>query len=88
MLNHSVRRLPLVGQRRGRKGGDGLSPSPSFTMSLQPAIPWRVALQQSSPPLHRLQRSCRKLRSEKINLQRTASVRTCSCLTDGDHPKL
>jgi hypothetical protein len=21
-------------------------------MSLQPAIPWRVALQQSSPPLH------------------------------------
>ena len=23
-------------------------------MSLQPAIPWRVALQQSSPPLYRL----------------------------------
>jgi hypothetical protein len=26
---------------------------PIVTMSLQPAIPWRVALQQSSPPLRR-----------------------------------
>src|SRR5215471_9044770 len=27
-------------------------PRPSVSMSLQLVIPWRVALQQSSPPLH------------------------------------
>src|SRR6516225_11914323 len=30
------------------------APGPIVLMSLQPAIPWRVALQQRSPPLHRL----------------------------------
>jgi len=35
--------------------GRGLDPAPfpSSAMSLGPAIPWRVALQQSPPPLHR-----------------------------------
>src|SRR3954468_24578315 len=32
----------------------GLAPGLIVLMSLQPAIPWRVALQQSSPPLYRL----------------------------------
>jgi hypothetical protein len=32
----------------------GFAPGPIVLMSLQPAIPWRVALQQSSPPLYRL----------------------------------
>jgi hypothetical protein len=30
------------------------TPRPILSMSLQPAIPWRVALQQSPTPLHRL----------------------------------
>jgi hypothetical protein len=30
------------------------APGPIVLMSLQSAIPWRVALQQSLPPLHRL----------------------------------
>src|SRR5215813_3112448 len=32
----------------------GFAPGPIVLMSSQPDIPWRVALQQSSPPLHRL----------------------------------
>jgi hypothetical protein len=32
----------------------GFALGPIVLMSLQPAIPWRVALQQSSPPFHRL----------------------------------
>jgi hypothetical protein len=52
-------RLPLVGpgQPGGLEQGEKRRRSPlhpSSTMSLPPAIPWRVALQQSSPPLHRL----------------------------------
>jgi hypothetical protein len=35
--------------------GGGPPPAPAIvSMSLRPAIPWRVALQQSSPLLHRL----------------------------------
>jgi hypothetical protein len=33
----------------------------SASMSLQPAIPWRVALQQWPPPLHRPASECDKL---------------------------
>ena len=32
---------------------DGFAPSLIVLMSLRPDIPWRVALQQSPPPLHR-----------------------------------
>src|SRR5687767_884677 len=32
----------------------GSAPSPIVLMSLQPAIPWRVALLHCPPPLHRL----------------------------------
>ena len=32
----------------------GFAPGLIVLMSLQPDIPWRVALQQCSPPLHRL----------------------------------
>src|ERR1700727_46681 len=86
MLNYRLVRLPLVGRICGLEGERTLSPpSPSSAMSLRPAIPWRVALQQSSPPLHRLGSSFMKPNSETINLQRTASVQTHSCLTDGDH---
>src|ERR1700682_4080481 len=40
--------LALVGSRANP------APRPIVSMSLQPAIPRRVALQQSPPPLHRL----------------------------------
>jgi hypothetical protein len=33
----------------------------SASMSLQPAIPWRVALQQCPPPLHRPASECDKV---------------------------
>jgi hypothetical protein len=33
----------------------------SASMSLQPAIPWRVALQQGPPPLHRPASECDKV---------------------------
>ena len=33
--------------------GFGSAPFPSSAMSLESAIPWQVALQQSPPPLHR-----------------------------------
>src|ERR1700691_3218025 len=86
MLKERLVRLPSVGQICGLEGERTLSsPSPSSAMSLRPAIPWRVALQQSSPPLHRLRPSFLKPNSETINLQRTASVQTRSCLTHGDH---
>src|SRR6202049_1733298 len=32
----------------------GSAPGPIVSMSLQPAIPWRVALLHCPPPLHRL----------------------------------
>lgn len=40
---------------QGRRQGRGFDPAPlpSSAMSLGSAIPWRVALQQSPPPLHR-----------------------------------
>src|SRR5271156_1215311 len=86
MLNGRLAHLPSVGQSRSLEGERTLPPpSPSSAMSLRSAIPWRVALQQSSPPLHRLRPSSIQPNSETINLQPTASVQTRSCLTHGDH---
>src|SRR5580698_3666051 len=42
----------------------------SVRMSLQPAIPWRVALQQSPTPLHRLS----TMLKEKQRLEKTISL--------------
>ena len=44
-------RWPAPSQHKGR--GLHPAPFPSSAMSLGSAIPWRVALQQSPPPLHR-----------------------------------
>jgi len=43
------------GRRRGQQHGSRIAPAPHLirSMSLQPAIPCRVALQQSPTPLHR-----------------------------------
>jgi hypothetical protein len=46
------------------KAGSGSRARPlrsSVSMSLQPAIPWRVALQQGPPPLHRPVSECDKV---------------------------
>src|SRR5450432_3566381 len=46
------------------------TPRPILSMSLQPAIPWRVALQQSPPPLHRLS----TMLKEKQHLEKTITL--------------
>jgi hypothetical protein len=43
----------FFGKYRGETGY-GCAPGLIVLMSLRPVIPWRVALQQSPPPLHRL----------------------------------
>ena len=59
---------------------------PSVSMSLQLVIPWRVALQQSSPPLHQPTEILnQKWLFEKENLL-TASVSITNCLNRGVHP--
>jgi hypothetical protein len=59
---------------------------PSVSMSLRLVIPWRVALQQSSPPLHQPTEILNEKRYfEKTNLW-TASVLTENCLNRGVHP--
>src|SRR2546428_9728945 len=59
---------------------------PSVSMSLQLVIPWRVALQQSSPPLHQPTEILnQKWLFEKENLL-TASVPITNCLNRGVHP--
>ena len=45
-------------------------PALILSMSLQPAIPWRVALQQSPTPLHRLS----TMLKEKLRLEKTITL--------------
>ena len=47
--------LGFVGGQAPSRGGP--TPRLIVSMSFQPAIPWRVALQQSPPPLHQPRRS-------------------------------
>jgi hypothetical protein len=51
---------PMLKEKAG-SGSRAHSRRSSASMSLQPAIPWRVALQQCPPPLHRLASECDKL---------------------------
>ena len=53
-----------------------------------PAIPWRVALQQSPPPLHRMIHSAMKEYGRSRTFHRTASCRLTGCLSPGVHPTL
>ena len=46
------------------------TPRPILSMSLQPIIPWRVALQQSPTPLHRLS----TMLKEKQRLEKTITL--------------
>ena len=52
----------------------------------RPAIPQRVARQQSPPPLHRHGHPKTVPGSATMNFQRTANSVLTVCLTLGDHP--
>jgi hypothetical protein len=52
----------------------------------RPAIPQRVARQQSPPPLHRHAHPKSVLGSGTMNLQRTVNSVLTVCLSPGDHP--
>ena len=71
-LKAGARVPPPVGRPRSpAKGRDGRSaPCSSSAMSFQLAIPWRVALQQSPPPLHQPPPVCAGGSALAINRQR------------------
>src|SRR5207248_776369 len=54
----------------------------------RPAIPQRVARQQSPPPLHRHAHPKSVPGSATMNLQRTVNSVLTVCLSPGDHPTL
>ena len=58
-------------------------PSPIVSMSFQLAIPWRVALQQSPPPLHQSLPASAKLERWAMLLQRMVIVPYIHCLSRG-----
>jgi len=51
---------PMLKEKAG-SGSRAPSRRSSVSMSLQPAIPWRVALQQCPPPLRRPASECDKV---------------------------
>jgi len=52
---------PMLKEEKAGSGSRAHSRRSSVSMSLQPAIPWRVALQQCPPPLHRPASECDKV---------------------------
>jgi hypothetical protein len=57
-------------------------------MSFQSAIPWRVALRQSLPPLHRLVTILNNPLCRTMIFQRTATTPLTSCLSPRVHSRL
>jgi hypothetical protein len=57
----------------------------SAAMSFQSAIPWKVALRQSLPPLHRLQTILNNPRCRTMTFQQTATAPLTSCLSPRVH---
>src|SRR6476661_3064916 len=66
-----------------RRGTDLMIPRRIVSMSFHPAIPWRVALQQSSPPLSRTLRSCLTTSPRCYKITANGEVRSSSV----SHPK-
>jgi hypothetical protein len=60
----------------------------SAAMSFQSAIPWRVALRQSLPPLHRLVTILNNPLCRTMIFQRTATTPLTSCLSPRVHSSL
>ena len=63
----------------------GFAPGPIVWMSLQPAIPWQVALPQSLPPLRRVRLFCYKESGCSTDFQRTANSGLTGCRSEGVH---
>src|SRR5579884_1012679 len=55
-------------------------------MSFRLVIPWRVALQQSSPPLHQPPPGCNRNDRLSIQYQRTATLSFCRVSAEGFRP--
>jgi hypothetical protein len=66
-----------------RRGTDLMIPRRIVSMSFHPGIPWRVALQQSSPPLSRTLRSCLTTSPRCYKITANGEVRSSSV----SHPK-
>ena len=63
------------------------TPTPCDSMSLQLVIPWRVALQQSPPPLHQLAATLQQWRGPlQLAIRRFISTTLTRGLTLGAHP--
>jgi hypothetical protein len=75
-----------LGEARNGNGGRR-SPHSSAAMSFQPAIPRQGALQQSLPPLHRLETILNNQCCRTMILQRTATTPLTPCLSPRVHSK-
>ena len=53
-MGRSINPMWWLVSSKGRERRVLPPPAPIVSMSLQPVIPWRVALQHGPPPLHRL----------------------------------
>ena len=77
-----------VGLGEARNGnGCRRSPHSSAAMSFQSAIPRQGALQQSLPPLHRLETILNNQCCRTMILQRTATTPLIACLSPRVHSK-
>ena len=64
------------------------TPAPFDSMSLQLVIPWRVALQQSPPPLHQLAATLQQWRGVlQLAFRRYLKTTLTRGLTLGAHPR-
>src|SRR5260370_15586659 len=75
---------PMAGGQKGAARRPLLRPSVS--MSLRVVIPWRVALEQSSPPLHQPGTILNKERCFEKEILLNHLCPTKNCLNGGVHP--
>src|SRR2546428_6253018 len=73
--------------KTGNGNGCCRSQRSSAAMSFQSAIPWQGALQQSLPPLHRLETILNNQCCRTMIFQRTATTPLTPCLSPRVHSK-
>jgi len=87
----TILRLKPCGASRwsapGFAAGRDCNTAPSLIVrdEYAPAIPWRVALQQSLPPFHRMRPVCYESICRSRDFHRTASCVLTVCLGPGGH---
>jgi len=74
-------------EAEGRDEPGTTRPSPIVSMSFRLAIPWRVALQQSPPPLHQSLPASATMERPAMLQQRMVIVPYIRCLSRGVHSK-